>query len=50
MSKVGEITIEVVRMSESILIPHFAVGINLSPLSEVHEKALKGNAKSNGVM
>jgi hypothetical protein len=49
MTKVGEITIEVHRKSEHRLVPFKSRLKDLASPSEVHEKALKGDAKSHGV-
>jgi hypothetical protein len=49
MSRIGVIVVEVHRRSERRPIPFRGNGSNLLAPSEVHEKAMKGDAKSHGV-
>lgn len=50
MAKIGEITVRIIRKTESIFIGYDSYSTNMAPPFEVHAKALKGNAKSHGVI
>jgi hypothetical protein len=52
IATIGEITVQVFRKSEpqrSTTISRKPVSLSIDNLSEVHEKALKGEAKSHAV-